>query len=232
MSPICLLPPPPPSPPSPSPALPLRHACHPHLPPCCQPLKLLRGGTLTLCPVPVARCEGHRGSVHGHRRCLGGGSPLPSSSSHCGTPPACSRLSPAGPPPLQAVVLVLTDLAPSWSLPSIVGSSSSSWPGLSTPSPAHSSRQHRPSIKPSPRHCEFGPATRYAALVDEPEPIEAFTPELQLAITFKVLHHLEMAEKSRLLSTEELDLVQFLVASLSSSLACKAAITGASSGSS
>jgi hypothetical protein len=59
-----------------------------------------------------------------------------------------------------------------------------------------------------------------------PEPVEALTPELQLAIAFEVLHRLKMAVKSRLLSTEELDLIEFLltlVASLSSSLACKAA---------
>jgi hypothetical protein len=59
-----------------------------------------------------------------------------------------------------------------------------------------------------------------------PEPVEALTPELQLAIAFEVLHCLKMAAKSRLLSTEELDLIEFLltlVASLSSSLACKAA---------
>jgi hypothetical protein len=47
-----------------------------------------------------------------------------------------------------------------------------------------------------------------------------------LAIAFEVHHRLKVAAKSRLLSVEELDLIEFLVAqvaSLSSSLACKAA---------
>jgi hypothetical protein len=54
-----------------------------------------------------------------------------------------------------------------------------------------------------------------------PEMVVALTPELQLAIAFEVFHRLRMAAKSRLLSVEELDLFEFLVASLSSSLACK-----------
>jgi hypothetical protein len=57
-----------------------------------------------------------------------------------------------------------------------------------------------------------------------PEPIEALTIELQLAIAFEVFHRLKMATKIRLLSVDELDLIEFLVAqvaSLSSSLACK-----------
>jgi hypothetical protein len=62
-----------------------------------------------------------------------------------------------------------------------------------------------------------------AAHVEESEPVEPLTLELQLAITFEVLHRLKMAAKSRLLSVEELDLIEFLVASLSSSLACKTA---------
>jgi hypothetical protein len=45
-----------------------------------------------------------------------------------------------------------------------------------------------------------------------------------LAIAFKVLHSLDMAEKNMSLSKEELDLIEFLVAqvaSLSSSLTCE-----------
>jgi hypothetical protein len=62
--------------------------------------------------------------------------------------------------------------------------------------------------------------------VEESEPVEALTPELQFAIAFEVLHRLKMAVKSRLLSVEELDLIKFLIAqvvSLSSSLTCKTA---------
>jgi hypothetical protein len=47
-----------------------------------------------------------------------------------------------------------------------------------------------------------------------------------LAIVFEVLHRLKMVVKSRMLSVEELDLIEFLVvqvASLSSSLTCKVA---------
>jgi hypothetical protein len=66
---------------------------------------------------------------------------------------------------------------------------------------------------------------------EEPASDEVLTPKLQLAIAFEVLHRLDMAEKSRSLSAEELDLVEFLVtqvASLSSSsvveLTCEVAI--------
>jgi hypothetical protein len=62
-----------------------------------------------------------------------------------------------------------------------------------------------------------------ADVLDSPS-VDVLTSELQLSITFKVLHRLDMAGRSRSLSKEELDLVQFLVAqvdSLSSSLACK-----------
>jgi hypothetical protein len=51
-----------------------------------------------------------------------------------------------------------------------------------------------------------------ATHVEEPVPVEALTLEHQLATAFKVLHCLDMAEKSRSLSKEELDLVEFLVA--------------------
>jgi hypothetical protein len=64
------------------------------------------------------------------------------------------------------------------------------------------------------------------AHVEESE--EPLTLELQLAVVFEVLHRLKVVAKSRWLSTEELDLIEFLVAqvtSLSSSLACKAATT-------
>jgi hypothetical protein len=62
-----------------------------------------------------------------------------------------------------------------------------------------------------------------ADVLDSPS-VDVLTSELQLSITFKVLHCLDMAGRSRSLSKEELDLVQFLVtqvASLSSSLACE-----------
>jgi hypothetical protein len=53
------------------------------------------------------------------------------------------------------------------------------------------------------------PQPAAAAHVEEPELIEPLSPELQLTIAFEVLHHLEMAEKSRSLSAKELDLVSF-----------------------
>jgi hypothetical protein len=68
------------------------------------------------------------------------------------------------------------------------------------------------------------PQPAAAAHVEESE--DPLNPELKLAVTFEVLHRLKVAAKSRLLSIEELDLIEFLVAhvtSLSSSLACKAA---------
>jgi hypothetical protein len=43
-----------------------------------------------------------------------------------------------------------------------------------------------------------------AALIEEPTLSEALSPELQLAIAFELLHHFDMAEKSRSLSMEEL----------------------------
>jgi hypothetical protein len=97
--------------------------------------------------------------------------------------------------------------------------------GYLSPSPRLPlSHRRRPSVKPSPHRCELRLTT--TAHIEEPEPVEGLTPELQLPIAFKVLHCLEMAEKSRSLSTEELEHVEFLVAqvaSLSSSLACEAA---------
>jgi hypothetical protein len=60
-----------------------------------------------------------------------------------------------------------------------------------------------------------------ATQVEEPAPNEALSPELQLAVALELLHRLDMAEKSKSLCPEELDLIQFLiiqVASLSSSL--------------
>jgi hypothetical protein len=68
------------------------------------------------------------------------------------------------------------------------------------------------------------PQPAATAHVEESE--DPLNPELKLAVTFEVLHRLKVAAKSRLLSMEELDLIEFLVAhvaSLSSSLACKAA---------
>jgi hypothetical protein len=41
----------------------------------------------------------------------------------------------------------------------------------------------------------------------EPTPVEALTPDLQLTIAFEVLHHLDMVEKKKSLSTKEHDLV-------------------------
>jgi hypothetical protein len=55
--------------------------------------------------------------------------------------------------------------------------------------------------------------------------VKPLTPELQLDVSFEVLHRLEVAVKSRLFPVEELDLIEFLVAqvaSLSSYLAYKA----------
>jgi hypothetical protein len=63
--------------------------------------------------------------------------------------------------------------------------------------------------------------------VEDSPSVEVLTLELQLAIAFKVLRRLGMARRSRTLSKEELDLVEFLdaqVTSLSSSLAYKASI--------
>jgi hypothetical protein len=59
--------------------------------------------------------------------------------------------------------------------------------------------------------------------------VEALTPELQLAVAFEVLHRLNMAEKNMSLSTEELDLVEFLVAQVAlliSSLAVEVEVAG------
>jgi hypothetical protein len=50
------------------------------------------------------------------------------------------------------------------------------------------------------------------SLVEDSPSVKVLTPELQLAIAFVVLHHLDMVRRSRLLSKEELDLVEFLVA--------------------
>jgi hypothetical protein len=78
----------------------------------------------------------------------------------------------------------------------------------------------------------FDPQPDTAVRGEEPTSDEVLNVELPLAVTFEVLHHVGMAAKSRSLSTEELDLVGFLVtqvASLSSSLVvemtCEAAIT-------
>jgi hypothetical protein len=65
------------------------------------------------------------------------------------------------------------------------------------------------------------------AHIEEAARAEVLTLELQLAVAFELLHHFNMVKKSRSLSTEELDLVEFLVtqvASLSSSLAVEAVI--------
>jgi hypothetical protein len=65
------------------------------------------------------------------------------------------------------------------------------------------------------------------AHIEEAARAEVLTLELQLAVAFELLHHFNMVKKSRSLSTEELDLVEFLVtqvASLSPSLAVEAVI--------
>jgi hypothetical protein len=67
------------------------------------------------------------------------------------------------------------------------------------------------------------------AHIEESAPVEALTPELQLVVPFEMLHCLDMAEKGRSLSAEELDLIEFLiaqVASLSSSLAVEVEAVG------
>jgi hypothetical protein len=50
------------------------------------------------------------------------------------------------------------------------------------------------------------------AHVGEVSSVEALTPELQLAISFELLHRFDMAEKNMSLSMEELDLIELLVA--------------------
>jgi hypothetical protein len=50
-----------------------------------------------------------------------------------------------------------------------------------------------------------------ATRIEEPALVETLTPELQLVVAFEVLHRLDMAEKSRSLFIEELDLIEFLV---------------------
>jgi hypothetical protein len=60
------------------------------------------------------------------------------------------------------------------------------------------------------------------AHVEESASVEPLSPELQMAVAFKVLQRLGMAEKSRSLSVEELDLVELL----SSSLAVEVEVTG------
>jgi hypothetical protein len=89
-----------------------------------------------------------------------------------------------------------------------------------------------PPATPPPADISLDLQPDVAAHIEEPTLDEVLSLDLQLAVAFEVLHHLRMAEKSRSLSTEELDLVEFLVAQvalLSSSLmvevVCKAAIT-------
>jgi hypothetical protein len=63
--------------------------------------------------------------------------------------------------------------------------------------------------------------------VEDSPSVEVLTPELQLVIAFEVLYRLDMAGRSRSLSKEEIDLVEYLdaqVTLLSSSLACEASI--------
>jgi hypothetical protein len=67
--------------------------------------------------------------------------------------------------------------------------------------------------------------------INDSPSVEVFPLELQLVIAFEVLHRLDMAERSRSLSTIEFDLIEFLVtqvASLSSSLACETILTKSS----
>jgi hypothetical protein len=64
-----------------------------------------------------------------------------------------------------------------------------------------------------------------AAAIEDSPTVEVLSSELQLAIAIEVLRLLNMAERSRSLSKEELNLVEFLVAQVapwSSSLACEA----------
>jgi hypothetical protein len=61
---------------------------------------------------------------------------------------------------------------------------------------------------------------------EDPASDEALAPELQLEVAYEVLHCLNMVEKSRSLSVEELDLIEFLldqVTLLSSSLVVEVA---------
>jgi hypothetical protein len=50
------------------------------------------------------------------------------------------------------------------------------------------------------------------ATLEEPSFSDPLSHELQLAVAFELLHHFDLAEKSRSLSSEELDLIKFLVA--------------------
>jgi hypothetical protein len=75
------------------------------------------------------------------------------------------------------------------------------------------------------------PQPNDATRIEEPALVETLTLELQLVVAFEVLHRLDMAEKSRSLFTEELDLIEFLVtqdallrSSLAVEVACEAAI--------
>jgi hypothetical protein len=64
--------------------------------------------------------------------------------------------------------------------------------------------------------------------INDSPSVEILPLELQLVVTFKVLHRLDIAERRMSLSTLELDLIEFLVAQvalLSSSLACEVVIT-------
>jgi hypothetical protein len=125
-----------------------------------------------------------------------------------------------------------SDLEPFWSSlsgpPSAASSLSLSWPALPSqvtdwsPCPIPGRRQ------PATYGANPPPATLSSAdmTIDlQPDIVvhseettldEVLTPELQLVVSFEVLHHLDMAEKSRSLSAEELDLVEFLVAQVAS----------------
>jgi hypothetical protein len=78
---------------------------------------------------------------------------------------------------------------------------------------------HPPPASLSSTDVSLDPHPDVAARIEEPTPVKAVTPELQLAVVFEVLHHLDLAKKRRLLSAQELDLVE---------AACKAPIAESS----
>jgi hypothetical protein len=109
-------------------------------------------------------------------------------------------------------------LRQSFSLPRLMSPGAPAPPVVTAPPANHSTTDVCLDLQPT-----------VAAHVEETTSVETLTPELQLAVAFELLHRFNMAKKSRSLSAEELDLIDFLVAQvalLSSSLevACDAVV--------